>query len=205
MKTYGEPLNKVIIPSDLALPRAPVRGEMFHLDVDMPPCDPLLPWYSKGSYVYNGQRWLMMNDTAKQRIAVAIGARSFEVENVRSPKVLPTRSHGFPVAELSITPTNPKATFSGQVSVWVSHSIAAHVWLVLFRKDKIASIVVQFVQGGQPQSMGLTFYDMPNSSEDQQYSLRVYTDQVGMLGLNQGSKFSFDGLPETALIVEQNS
>lgn len=205
MKTFGEPLNKMIMPSGAVLPRAPVPGELFHLDVNMPIGDPLLPWYSRGSYLYNGQRWLMLNDTGKQRSAVTIGAMSFEVENVTSSKERPSQSQGFSVAELYITPTNQKATFSGQVSIWVNHSKPAHIWLVLFRKDRIASIAVQYVQGNQPQSMSLTFYDIPNSYEDQQYSLRVYTDQVGMLGVNQSAKFSFDGLPETALIVEQNS
>ena len=94
---------------------------------------------------------------------------------------------------------------SGQASVWVNHSSSAHIWLVLFRKDRIASIVVQHVEANKPQSMSLTFFDIPHSREDQQYSLRVYTDELGMLGVNQSTKFSFDGLPETALIVEQNS
>ena len=205
MKTYGEPIAKMIMPSGLKLPRAPVAGELFQLDIDMPQGDPLLPWFPKGSYIYNGQRWLMLNDTGKQRSALAIGAMSFEVETVTNPKDKPSKSQGFPIVDLYVTPTHPRATFSGQASLWVHHSKPAHIWLVLFRKDKIASIVVQYVQGGQPQSMSLTFYDIPNSAEDQMYSLRVYTDQVGMLSVNSCTKFGFDGMPETAIIVEQNS
>lgn len=205
MKTFGEPLAKMIMPSGPALPRAPVPGELFHLDIDMQPVDPLLPWYSKGSYMYSGQRWLMLNDTGKQRSASPIGAMTFEVEVVSNPKEKPSSSQGFPIVTCYVSPTNPKATFSGQASLWVHHSKPAHIWLVLFRKDKIASIAVQYVQAGQPQCMSLTFYDIPNSYEDQMYSLRAYTDQTGMLGINSCTKFSFDGVPETALIIEQNS
>ncbi len=204
MKTYGEPI-RVVMPSGNMLPRAPVPGEVYHLDVNMPLGDPLLPWYPKGAYVWNGQNWMQLNGTGQKRAAAPIGARMYEVEIESSPKDRPTRTRGFPVAELVITPTHPKATISGQASMWVHHSKPAHVWLVLFRKDKIASIVVQFVDAGKPTNMSLTFYDIPNSHEDQQYSLRIYTDVLGMLGVNSCTKFAFDGLPETAFIVEQNS
>lgn len=205
MKSFGGPITKIVLTSGPILPRAPVPGEMFHLDIDMPIVDPLLPWHSKGSYVFNGQQWMMLNDTGKRRIAAAISATSLEVEIASLANQLPNQRTGFQLAELTITPTNRKATFSGQATVWVNHSMSAHVWLVVFRKDKIASIVVQHVPAGMPQTMGLTFYDIPNSHEDQVYTLRAYTDTIGMLGINQCTKFSFDGVPETAFIVEQNS
>lgn len=205
MKTFGGPLAKLVLPSGRELPRAPVPGELFHLDVDMPQTDPLLQWYSKGSYVFNGYMWMMLNDTGKRRGATTIGASSIEVENACSSKDMPSRTTGFPLADVMITPTNRKATFSGQVTIWAHHSKPAHIWLAVLRKDKIASIVVQHLQAGLPQSIGLTFYDIPNTHEGLTYSLRVYTDVVGMLGINQCTKFNFDGVPETAFIVEQNS
>lgn len=205
MKTFGEPLAKLVMPSGRDLPRAPVPGELFHLDVDMPQVDPLLPWYPKGSYVFSGYQWMMMNDSGKRRGAAPIGATTIEVENVCWPKDMPTRHTGFPVTDVSVTPTSRKATMSGQATLWAQHPKGANIWLVVFRKDKIVSLVVQHLPAGMPQTLSLTFYDIPNSNEGLVYSLRVYCDTVGMLGINQCTKFTFDGVPETAFIVEQNS
>jgi len=207
-ESVGINFTRLATPSGRAMPRAPVPGELFTLEADMPEPDGRTPWLARGTYAWDEQSmmWMRLNDSARKRKAEAIGSQKIEIEaaEVASVDVIPTIDAGFGLAAVGIPPSNRKASFSGVGTCWVDVNNACHVWLVAFRGEKMVGVTATVIEPERPQTLTLTFTDFPNSTEEQAYTLRIYTDTTGTLFVNQCNRFNFDALSQTAFIVEEN-
>ena len=214
MKSYADaPLlesDRFRLPSGRALPRAPQQGEVFNLEADFPTkYDPLLPWYPRGVYVFNGAGWLRLSDLPRQRKGCVIGAQDIENDGIVKFGKEPNISDGYQIAAVSIVPTNPYASFSGTASIFVDTSAPGHVWLVAWRgvgKNAVmVGLAMSAMQKGAPTTVSLSFFDMPKSIDQQAYSLRLYSDIQGRFFMNRTAQFTFDGRGSSALIVAENN
>jgi hypothetical protein len=151
-------------------------------------------------------KWTRLNDSSRKRKAECIGAQKieFETEDVCSVDVMPTITKGAWLAAVGIPPSSRKAAFSGIGSVWVDVLNECFVWVVAFNGEKMVGVVAARLVPGHPQTLSLTFTDNPGSSEEQGYQLRLYTDNAGVVFVNQCDRFNFEAKSSTAFIVEEN-
>jgi len=171
----------------------------------MPIGDPLLPWFSKGTYTFNGQKWDKLNDILRQRKTGIIGAQTIEIEKASSVKNTPTSRTGFQISFVEIIPSNQKSNFSGFAAFWVDIAKSGYVWAGIFRDDILVGLVAEYVEAGRPHTMSISFFDLPAWAEQLKYVLRVYTESIGDLYINKCNMFAFDGSSQTAFIVAENT
>lgn len=201
--------QRLVIPSGRVMPRAPQQGEIFNLEIDFPQTfDPLLPWYPRGAYVFSGTGWIRLSDHPRDRKAGIISAQ--EVENANAPKMgtMPTSRTGHLLSEVTVVPTFPRASFSGNATMWVDARTNGNIWLAAFRCDgpcPLVGLTSTYVIAGQPMNLSLTFYDRPIDLKKVMYSLRIYSDIKDAFLVNRGFRYAFDGASQTAFIVEENT
>lgn len=210
MKSYATQVEtsdfrRLILPSGPKLFHAPLPGEIYHLEVDMPDNNRVDKWYGKGTYVFDGIYWNRVSATLIERKANVIGANEIEVEVAGKTLEPPQSTHGFAICDVRIKPSNRKAAFSGSATLWVDHSVGGHVWVAIFRGTFLAALAVEHIDAGKPRSLSVSFYDLPFASDEQTYTLRVNTDVVGNVFINKCAKFTFDGAAQTAFIVAENT
>lgn len=204
-ETEGLQFHRLATPVGRTLPRAPAAGELFTLEADMPEPKVDLPWYPRGTYVFNGIAWQKLSDASRQRRSGPIGSQKIEVEVTGSAQELPKAKNGFEISVLTITPSSRKAKFSGSASFWLDHSKGGLVWFSVFRGTTLVALGAQHVDAGRACSVSITFTDLPNSTTSLSYSLKINTDTTGYLYVNQCSRFNFDGAAQTAFIVAEDN
>lgn len=204
-ETVGLEFNRLATPRGREMPRAPIPGELFTMEVDPPEPINNSPWYLKGTYVFNGVQWVRLSETLRRRQSQAIGAQKIEIEVAGSTATAPGAKSGYSLAAITVQPSNQRAFISGTAGVWVDVAKSGYVWLSVFRDGFRAGFVAEFVEANKPRTMSLTFVDLPNSRKPVTYTLRADTDQLGYLYVNQCSKFSFDGMSQTAFTVAEDN
>lgn len=215
MKTYsGVALHnyeRVAIPNGREFPLAPVTGELFYLTIETAPHNTMNPSYVRGAYFFNGVEWQKLNDTPRGRRATIIGAQEHEIEKLRKGykvTMAPLFDDGVEIASVTIKPTSKRSTFSGSCSMWLdSLEPQRRVWAAVWRagENRLAGLSLQTVKHDEPTSLSFTFFDAPNSDQEQLYVLKMYTDTVGTFFINRGFSVSFDAVGQTAFTVEENT
>ena len=196
--------SRLAIPTGRVMPRAPVPGELFNLEVDTPETHTVNPWFSRGTYVFDGLKWRKLNDGARQRRAEPVGSRQVEVEIVSDPQEIPNPRAGSRFASLVITPSHGKASISGSIAVCLDTDVARTVWLAIFRAERLVGASAAFVVPGQITNLTATFIDIPLATEPVTYTVQICSDAVGVIYVNQGRKMTFDGALQTAFIAAEN-
>jgi len=204
-ETVGLEFIRMAVPSGRVMPRAPVPGELFNLEVDMPEPTTPVPWYCRGTYAFDGISWKRLNDGSRQRKSALIGSRDIEVERATSTANPPAATSGYAISTVLITPSNRKACISGSATLWVDHTKSGHVWVACYRGTVLVGLVAEYITAGQPRTLGISFMDHPGTIVEQLYTLKIDTDSVGFLHVNQCTKFVFDGMSATALTVTENT
>jgi hypothetical protein len=153
--------------------------------------------------VYNGLPWTRISDSGRQRRAAVIGAQNIEIEVPQSRAYTPMFSQGFELAHVKVTPSNRKAGFSGSATLWGDCDVDCHVFVTIFRGKKLVGLSAEHLTANMPRILTASFYDLPGTREDQLYSVRVNTDKVGFLNVNQCKNFGFDGVSQTAFEVAE--
>jgi len=204
-ETVGLEFNRLATPRGREMPRSPIPGELFTMEVDPPEPINNSPWYLKGTYVFNGIQWVRLSETLRRRQSQAIGAQKIEIEVAGSTANAPAANSGYSLAAISVQPSNQRAAISGTASVWLDVSKSGYVWLSVFRDGFRAGFVVEFIDANKPRTMTLTFTDFPASRKPVTYALKANTDQISYLHVNQCSRFSFDGASQTAFIVAEDN
>lgn len=203
-ETVGLEFERLAVPCGKTLPRAPIAGEMFYLEVEMPG-ENMRPSYHRGLYMSTGFGWSPIGDQLSKKRSTVIGSQILEVEAAANITKAPTMKDGFHLASLVITPSNNRTTISGSASLWVSIDQSGYVVSSVFRGSKIVGIVVDFVEAGKPRTISLTFTDSPGSNSEQVYSVRITTTATGFLYVNQCKLFDYDGISQTAFLVQENN
>jgi hypothetical protein len=177
------------------------------MEVDTPPEDiPRdMPWYSRGTYSFNGVAWQKLSDAARQRRVAPIGYNKIEIEQPASTAELPQATDGHALAFVTVTPSNKKATFSGHGTLWVDITKSGNVWISVFRGTTLVGLVAEWFDAGKPRTMSFSFVDIPATHLPITYTAKIHTDIVGFLYMNGSSKFNFDGGSQTAFIVAENN
>jgi len=198
--------DRLAIPAGGTFPRAPLIGELFFLSCDMPAdTNPLLPWYSRGTYAFGGVVWEKLSDVPRARKVGIIGAREVENEVPVKLGTPPSLREGTEIVTVAVRPTNRRATFSGTATMWLNTRSAGTVWVAVFNKLKLCALAAQYVEPDKSASLNVSFYDAPSTHEEQTYSLRVYSDVKNVFFINRGDLAHFDGVAQTAFIVEENT
>lgn len=208
MKNLGGPrLNGMFVPRVLEMPdvSAAAPGQLLHLDRDEANPSQNRPWYSRGTYVFNGFSWTKLGESERQRKAEVIGSQSHEVTNPSLTDRLPNAGQGFHLASVTLQPTNKRATISGMATVWLDHVKPSNGWIAVFRDSRMVGMSLTYLEPGKARSVAVSFYDLPSSQGPVTYILKAYTDSAGVFCVNQANKFTFDGAPSTAFIVEENN
>jgi hypothetical protein len=200
---------RFVLPVGRRFPHAPLPGEIFHLEYDMPVTNTATPWFGRGTYTFDGLNWNKLNDGGRQRRAVPIGAVELDLTDPdRKPDRFddpPTVKGGTELVTVDIQPSTIKSTFSGSGSLWVDVAKSAHVWATIFRDGELVSTSAVWVNARQPATLALSFFDVPGATEPLLYSLRLYSDKAERIFVNQCHSFTFDGTSQTALIVAENT
>jgi hypothetical protein len=208
MKTFSEDTKSLVIPSGHKMPRAPRAHELFSLEADLPDKDAnqnlITPWFSRGTYVFDGLNWEKLNDTKRQTKSAMIAANMFEVETTSSIDAC-QHNEGELLATVTIDPSNRKAVISGTGSVWVDCSMSANVWLSVFRGHTLVGHGLTFAERKSARSVAVSFCDMPMTGEPLTYQLRVHTDTKCELYINRSTRMPFNGGASSAFIVMENS
>lgn len=216
MKSYSNTeehtnFRRLSVPTGRALPHSPVPGEMFVLELDMEETHTMTPWYSKGVYVFDGIHWNKLNDSGRQRKASVIGAQMLEVDHptrrvgMMMDMPAPSRKDGFDLCAAALVTSNIRASVSGTASFWVDSSLAANLCISVFRDDKLVALAVEMVEPNKPRTVSISFNDVPRSIHQLLYTLKVSCDSVCHLYINKSDRMSFDGICQTAFIVEENN
>lgn len=204
-ETVGLEFVRLATPSGNALPRSPIPGELFTMNVDAP--DPMngSPWYLKGTYVFDGVSWVRISDGKRRRLSQPIGAQKieFEVPGFIADDT-PSSTSGVDLATIQTQPSNQRASLSGHTSMWVDLSSNGHVWLMVFRDRTLVGMTVDYIESGKPRTISLTFKDQPSSKKQQLYTLKVNTDLKGNVFVNSSTKFKLGGISQTAFIIEED-
>ena len=195
---------RLATPSGREMPRSPIPGEMFTMVADPPQPQNNSPWYLKGTYVFNGISWVRLSDGLRRRLAQPIGSQKIEFEEAGNMEELPTGKSGHLLAATVIQASSQRGSFSGTASLWVDVTQSGYVWLAVFRTAKLIGLTIDFIDAGKPRTISTTFMDLPASTKPQTYELRTGTDFAGFLYVNQCAKFKFDGISQTAFIIEEN-
>lgn len=211
MKSYATTettnFSRVTIPFGKKLPHAPQAGEVFFLTQSMEEHHTMQPWHPRGVYVHDGMVWQPMVEPRRMRCSAPIGSQDIEFENSRVKLTdQPVLSKGHELAQVSLQPTNIRASLSGTATMWLDATAASHVWAVLWRGNTIIGLGMQFVEPLKPTTLAMTFHDTPRSEANLTYSLRLYSDlRTGTVYVNRGTNVTFDGVSQTALILEENT
>jgi hypothetical protein len=205
MKVFGDSADRIHIPHGEEFPQYPISGEMFRLTKDEADSTVVKKWHPNGVYVYSKPSWIRMNDSGRERKVGAIGAQEVLIENAIDGVEQPSMADGVVLARIAILPSNRKASFSGTMSIWVGSEVDTEVALCVFRDQSIVGLTAQTVKAGESQTMSLTFLDFPFTKFEQTYTVRVFATTVGELMVNKSSRLGFDGVSQTAFIVEENT
>lgn len=203
-ETVGIEFQRLATPRGKQLPHAPVVGELYTLEADMPKPVNGTPWYLKGTYVFSGFLWHRLSDPERQRKATPIGSRNIEFQRPGAVGVAPKFNDGQQIAAATITPSNKQASFSGTASLWLDHSVGGNVWLSVFRNKQLVGLTLDYIEPHRPRTVSLSFLDHPASADKQLYTLTINTDAPSFVYINQSIKFGFDGISQTAFIVAEN-
>ena len=212
-ETVGLEFVRLAAPHGATLPRAPVAGELYTLERDMPEPINGTPWYTRGTYVFNGVAWNRLNDSSRERKAAPIGSRTVEIERAGELGSVPRSTAGCMLTSVALTPSNQRASFSGTASMWLDISKRGHVWLMVFRGNKLVGLALEYMEPNRPRTVSVSFVDSPATLEQQVYTLRLDSDITpdspevpGYVHVNQAqSKFRLDGMSQTAFIVAENN
>jgi hypothetical protein len=204
-EAVGLQFERLAIPHGSVLPRAPIAGELFLLEVDMPEPLDASPWYHRGLYMSTGFGWTPLAAQLSKQKSCAIGAQTHEVEVLGTLKDVPRASDGFNLAAVAITPASKRTLVSGVGTFWVSLDADGYVIVSVFRGQKFVGLTVDSLKAGDARTITMSFMDAPNSAEQQVYSLRVNSTVKGNLHVNCHDKFNFDGMSQTAFIVSENN
>ncbi len=208
MKSFGGPrLDGMYVPRVSEMPDVSVGipGQLLHLDRDEPNPSQNRPWFSRGTYSFNGYTWTKLGESERQRKAEIIGSQAIEVALPQRTDRVPGHMQGYQLALASLQPTNKRATVSGTAAAWLDHNKACNAWIAVFRDSRMVGMALTYLEPGKSQSVSLTFYDLPASQGPVTYVLRAFTDASGLFCINQANKFTFDGAASTAFIIEENN
>lgn len=195
---------RLATPHGREMPRSPVIGELFTMEFDPPQPQNNAPWYLKGTYVFNGTSWVRLSDGLRRRISQPIGSQKLEIEEGFDFEQPLTSTTGEALASICVQPSTQVSYMSGSASMWVDMTASGYVSLTVFRDEVLVSRTLDYIDAGKPRTISTTFTDIPLSKKPQTYSLRIMTDVVGFLYVNQCAKFKFDGSSHTAFTVEEN-
>ena len=205
-ETVGLEFSRLATPRGFTMQRAPITGELFTLESDMPEPINGTPWYTRGTYVYTGSAWSRLSDTSRERKAVPIGACKIEVETPGSLEDEPKDTDGFDLSsQIMITPSNRRATMSGAATCWIDLENSGYVWLTIFRGAKLVGMTAAYIEANRPSSLSLTFMDAPAAITRQAYNLKINTASSGLLFVNQCNQHLYDGASQTAFIISENN
>jgi len=204
-EVIGHNFTHLVMPSGHEFPRGAQIGEIFHLIGDMPETNTVTPWYSRGTYVYDGLTWHKLNDAHRVRKSFIIGSQTHEIELPGNPKAELRGNVGVKLAELNVRPSHRKATLSGHINFWVDTSVPALVWAGVFRNNKPVGMTAITSEPNKLQSLSLSFIDLPQSPHDQQYVVRVNMNAKGFLFINTSNAFNFDGVGQSVLIIGEDT
>lgn len=203
-ETVGLEFTRLSTPRGRTFPRAPVAGELYTMEVDEPEPDNGRPWHSRGTYVFDGFAWQRMSDGARARKSSGIGSQKIEVEVAGSPDILPNTGDGYFLTNLLIIPSSRRARLAGSASMWVDLQNSGFVWLSVHRGGRCVGISAGFVEAGKPSTLSMSFIDHPMNAAQQEYVLRIHTDQLGFMFVNQCNRIHFDGFSQTAFTVAED-
>lgn len=195
---------QLAIPSGPTLPHNPQLGEIFFLTLDEQETNLPVAWHGRGLYAYDYGQWNRISDSSRQRRANVIASQVLEVEIPSQGDGMPSNKDGFEIANVGITPSNRKASFSGSASFWAEHSVGGHLIVTVFRGRKPVSVSVEYFDAFKPRTVSVSFLDLPFALEHQLYTIRVNTDKAGFVNINQSKFFGFDGAAQTAFMVAEN-
>lgn len=209
-ETVGLQFIRLATPFGRELPRAPVPGELFTLEADMPEPKVPTPWFPRGMYAFNGTSWQKVSDAARQRKTAPIGSQKITVEEAgKLGDVPPPIEQGYGLTAISIVPSNRKAAVSGTASFWVdltaSPAKGGYVWVSIYRGKKLVSIAVEWIDCSKPKTMSMSFLDLPGVVTPVAYEMKIDTDVIGTIYVNQCSRFTLDGMAQTAFTVAEDN
>ena len=214
MKSYsGEPppgegeginFKRLAIPHGPQFPRAPVQGELFHLDADIDGQDARLT-FVKGLYFCPGFGGTRLVEQFNKRKAAPIGSQKIELEKLADLQKLPTIDDGVQIAATSFKLENRLTSVSGTASFWACLPEDGQVVVSVFRNTTLVAVAVDELQAKKARILSITFLDSPGVPDVQHvFSLRVSATRQPLY-INQAKGFDFDGAAQTAFIVAENN
>lgn len=204
-ETVGLEFIRLATPHGSTMPRSPIPGELYTMEVDGPDPRNGSQWFIKGTYVFSGTAWVRLSDGKRRRISQLIGAQKIEIEE---PQVIaddpPASTTGEEIAAIATQPSSQRASISGSASMWVDTNSSGHVWLMVFRGTTLVSLTLDYIEAGKPRTISLSFKDMPSSSKQQVYTLKINAESPGYLFVNCSTKFKLGGASQTAFIIDED-
>jgi hypothetical protein len=201
-ETVGLNFQRFGIPHGKSMPRAPVTGELFLLEADLPAGS--RPWYASGVYVFNGFDWVRI-DNPRARHSAPIGAQKYEVEKPVDVTLIPKINTGIQLANLSIIPSCRRGSISGTAIFTVEHEQDCQMLTTVFRDKKPVGFVVSELQSYKSQHICLSFLDDPATRSPVPYTLEIALSKTGFVEINQTTTHTYDGFSQTAFIIEENT
>ena len=184
------------------MPRAPVAGELFPLQADLP--NGSRPWFSAGVYVSNGLEWVRI-DNPRARHSAPIGAQKYEVEKAVDVTLLPKINTGIQLANLSIIPSSRRGAISGSAMFTVEHEKDCFMLTTVFRDKKPVGFTVSQLESYKSQHICLSFLDDPGTRSSVPYTLEIAVGAAGFIEINQTATHTYDGFSQTAFVIEENT
>lgn len=213
MKSYasgpqdGTQLQRLVAPASREFPPNPKENELYYLFADKHESKENVnqPWFPRGLYVFNGWKWLPVQETILPRKTAVIGSQIIEVEQAGSYQELPKPTDGYQLASLQMKLWHRTAPVSGNASFWIDATKDGNVWATIWNGDRLAGLTVQYVECRKPRTFNISFFHSPKTTATLDYILKIDCDFAGELYINRGIQVKFDGASQTAFEVAENS
>lgn len=203
-ETVGIGFTRFAYPRGNTLPRAPVPGEMFYLTQKIDGGHERTSW-EPGLYISSGYDWQLFGEQFAKRKTAPIGSQAVDVEVPGNMKRLPKFSEGFVISEVAIKPTTKLTSIAGTASFWTCADKDATLLVTVWRGNELVSFTFDELQAKKLRTIGVSFYDGPQSNQHTVYTLKVNINVPTALYINQAKQLVFDGMSQTAFIVSENN